>query len=199
VLAGAWLAAVCAIALARARTGLPDVSALASSPRGIAHGEVWTLLTSGLVIAGPPATSLAGTALAVVGVLRALGGPRFWAVALSGHVGATLVAYAGVGLLAGVGWRGVDGVTDAPDYGISAVWAACLGALTATAARRKGRLGIAGSGLAVAALAVFAVVVGQTWSLAGVEHLLAFVLGAAVGVLADVGRGPTGAPASDGA
>ena len=184
-LAVAWLTAVCVIALARARTGLPDAAALASSPRGVMHGEVWTLLTSGLVIAGPPASELAGTALVVAGVLQALGGPKFWAVALSGHVGATLVAYAGIGVLAGAGWSGVDGVLDAPDYGISAVWAACIGALVAAAARRRGRRGLAASLLATAGLAVFAVVIGQPWSLAGVEHVLAFVLGAAVVAVAD--------------
>jgi hypothetical protein len=185
VLALLWLAAVCAIALTRARTGMPHAAALASSPRGVAHGEVWTLLTSGLVIAGPPAPELVGTALVVGGVLRALGGRRFWVVALSGHVGATLMAYAGIAVLAGAGWRGVDGAIDAPDYGISAVWTACLGALVAAVVRRRGRLGLAPSGLAVAGLAVFVVIVGQSWDLAGVEHVLAFVLGAAVVVLGD--------------
>lgn len=171
----AYLLAVVAIEAARAGGVGPSAQDLASSPAGVAAGRVWELFTSGLVVAGDPVVQLAAAAPVVALVVLVLGPAVFWRAALAGHVGATLVAYAGIGvwwLLAG---SDVDAVIDAPDYGISAVWAAALGALLAGTRQRSGVV----RWLAVGATAVFVVLIPFSRDLAGVEHLLAFALGAA--------------------
>jgi membrane associated rhomboid family serine protease len=181
VLAAIWLLAVGVIAVVQTATGDPRPAELASTPDSVAHGALWTLLSSGLLIAGAPAAQLAGTALVVAAVLRLLGGAAFWAIALVGHVGATLLTYLAVGLLSLVAAGDVDRAIDAPDYGISAVWAACLGALAVVAAVRRSRaLGVAAAALAATALLLFAVFIPQAGGVAAAEHLLALALGAAV-------------------
>ena len=182
-LAGVWLATVAGFAVTRAATGDPDPSRLASTPAGVAAGRAWTLVTSGLVIDGRPVPQLVGAALVVGGVVRGLGGPTFWRVAAAGHVGATLIAYAGIGVL----WLGrpadVAGVVHRPDYGISAVWAAALGALLVAGVARSGRHRHAYLVASVVFATGFVALVPLEGELADFEHLLAFVLGVAVAEL----------------
>lgn len=176
VAAAAYLLVVGAIEVARAGGLGPSAPDLASSPAGVAAGRVWELFTSGLVVAGDPVVQLAAAAPVVALVVLLLGPAVFWRAALAGHVGATLVAYAGIGVWWLLAAGDVDAVIDAPDYGISAVWAAALGALLVGTRRRPGVV----RWLAVGATAVFVVLIGFAPDLAGVEHLLAFGLGAAV-------------------
>jgi hypothetical protein len=148
---------------------------LASSPSGVAAGRVWQLVTSGLVVAGDPVVQLPAVALVIAVVVAMYGPGAFWRAALAGHIGATLVVYAGVGVLWLV-WRSqVDTVLDAPDYGISCVWAGAAGALVAgpTRSRALRRLGIA-------AAAAFVVTAPFASDLAGAEHVVAFAMGALV-------------------
>ncbi|MDQ1702581.1 MAG: hypothetical protein QOF57_1833, partial [Frankiaceae bacterium] len=127
IAAAAYVAAVAALEIARG-LGPGD---LASSPNGVAAGHVWQLVTSGLVVAGDPLVQLPAVALLIAAVIVAFGPGAFWRAALAGHIGATLIVYAGVGLL-WLLWRSqVDPVLDAPDYGISCVWAGAAGALVA--------------------------------------------------------------------
>jgi hypothetical protein len=171
-LAGGYLLLVAVLAVLRRALGWPDPDALASSPAGVAAGHVWSLITSGLVVAGAPAVQLAATALTAVLVIQLLGAPAFWAAALAAHVGSAVIVYAGVGVMWLVSRADVDGVVDAPDYGISCVWAGAGGALAAAAFGGRGRLAgpvAIGAGLAAVAPAA---------GLAGVEHAVAFVLGA---------------------
>ena len=129
----------------------------------------------------------------VVGVvLHDLGGRALWGAALAGHLGATIAAYAGIGLLWLVARDSVRGIVHAPDFGISAVWAAALGALVVGAAWRPashGRLGLAVGALCLFTLVVLVPLHGE---LADVEHLLAFLLGGGVaaGVLHSRRRRP---------
>jgi hypothetical protein len=190
LLAAAWLAAVAVIAALQAAGGGPRTAALACSPARLAAGHVWTLLSSALVIDGPPVIQLAGTAVVIGLVVHDLGARAFWGAALAGHVGATLAAYAGIGLLWLLARGSVESIAHAPDYGISAVWAGALGALAVTSAWRPAshrRLAVALGALALFALVVLVPLHGE---LADVEHLLAFVLGAGVaaGVLRSRGR-----------
>jgi hypothetical protein len=97
--------------------------------------------------------------------------------AAAAHLGSAVLAYAGIGILWLVQRSDVDGVVDAPDYGISCVWAGAIGALVA-AGLGSGR--VRERALAVAAIGLFYVVFGASGGLAGVEHVLAFALGAAV-------------------
>jgi hypothetical protein len=185
-LAAAWLAAVAVIAVVQAVTGSPHPASLASTPDGVAHGRVWTLLSSGLIVNGVPVAQLAGTALVVAATLRAFGGAMFWVIALTGHVGATLLTYVGVGLLSATAAGDVDRVIDAPDYGISAVWAACLGALAVKGSMRgPDAVGRLSAVLGLGGLVLFAALVPLGPDVAAVEHLLAFALGGAVVVIAE--------------
>lgn len=182
LLAAAWLVSVAAIAVSR---GADTVRDLACAPAALAAGKVWTLASSALIIQGPPVPQLVMTALLCAVLVRACGGAAFWRVAVAGHVGSTLVAYAGIGLVYLLARSTAAGVVHAPDYGISAVWAAAFGALAVVAARRGGRPRLTALWSA-AVLFLFVVLVPLDGELADVEHLLAFVIGA--GVMALRGR-----------
>jgi hypothetical protein len=174
----AWLAAVAAIAVAQALHDGPSDADLAASPARVAAGELWPLVTSAFVIAGSPVAQLAATAVLLAAVVRRHGAGMFWLAAAVGHVGATLVTYAGVGVLWLASRADVDSVVDAPDYGISAIWSAALGALAAGAAvgPRWRRPALAASAICVLVLLAPTPFGGD---LAGVEHVVAFGLGAA--------------------
>jgi hypothetical protein len=174
-----WLAAVAGIAVAQGLHDGPSSAELAASPARVAAGELWPLVTSAFVIAGSPVVQLAATAVLLGAVVRLHGAGLFWQTAAAGHLGATLVTYAGVGILWLVSRADVDAVVDAPDYGISAIWSAALGALAvcAAAAPRWRRATLAASAVCVLILLAPTPFGGD---LAGVEHVVAFALGAAV-------------------
>lgn len=176
VLAGAWLITVAVIA-----TFDDDhtVRELACAPAALTAGKLWTLASSALVIQGPAIPQLVMTGTLAAVLVRACGGAVFWLVAVAGHVGATLIAYAGIGLVYLVQRSTAEGVVHAPDYGISAVWAAAFGALAVIALRRGHHPRITAA-WSLAVLVLFVVLVPVDGELADVEHLLAFVLGAGV-------------------
>jgi hypothetical protein len=180
-LAALYLASVLALFVVERSTGLVDPAGLASSPAALAAGKVWTLLTSGLVIDGTAAPQLVVTAALALAALRCGGTRLFWTAAAAGHIGSTLIAYSGVGLVWLVDERLVDGVVRAPDYGISCIWAAGLGVVAAGAWLRGGTPGRA---VAVASLGVLATVTVYSHGIATVEHGLAWILGAVVAVAA---------------
>lgn len=171
------MVAVAVLETLRHTTTWPRVTDLASTPAGVAAGHVWPLLTSGLVVAGAPLAQLVGLGVTVLVVIQLLGAGAFWMAAGAAHLGSAVLAYAGIGILWLVQRSDVDGVVDAPDYGISCVWAGAIGALVA-AGLGSGR--VRERALAVAAIGLFYVVFGASGGLAGVEHVLAFALGAAV-------------------
>jgi hypothetical protein len=174
-LAAVYLVAVVAFEVLRRMASWPRVDDLASSPTGVASGDVGSLLTSGLVVAGDPVVQLTGTALTAGLVIVVLGAPAFWTAVLAAHVGSAVIAYAGVGVVWLLSRADVDSVIDAPDYGISCVWAGAAGALAGAALlRRTGATPL----IAVLAVAGFLVAIPPAMGLAGVEHGLAFVLGA---------------------
>lgn len=174
-LAAGYLVALVGLEVLRRTASWPDPDLLASTPSGVARGDLEALLTSALVVAGAPFAQILGTAVTAVLVIRRLGARVFWATALAAHVGATLIAYLGVGLLWFVARGDVDHVVDQPDYGISCVWAGSVGALLAAhLAERHPRVLAAvatGVGLLLA-------LVPPSGGLAAVEHGLAFALGA---------------------
>jgi hypothetical protein len=175
----AYPVVVTGIAIARHEGLSVSVRDLASSPSGVLSGRVWRLLTSALVVSGPPLPQLLQMAAVVVVALVLAGPALFWRAALVGHVGATLVAYAAVGILWLVARADVDDVVQAPDYGISCVWVGVLGALVAVALRRSRRA--AARLAAMAGVIGFVAAAGVSDDLAGWEHVIAFVLGCAVG------------------
>lgn len=164
-------------------TGWPATADVASSPEQIADGQLWLLLTSGLVIDGLPWAQLALLTLALVTAVRWLGTGPTWVVALSAHVGATLVAYAGVAVLWLVDRSLVEGVADQADYGVSVILAGVAGAL-AVAARSRG-VAVA---VAAAAGVGFTATLWTSSGLASAEHALGFAIGAAL-IARGVGSG----------
>ena len=152
--------------------GWPDWEALAASPDQVAHGRLWLLLSSGLVIDGLP--WLQFTVLAIVLVLAyvRVGAARLWAAGLVAHVGSALIAYAGIGVLNLLG-ADIGDVASEADYGVSVLLAGELGVIAVSGGRRTallvGVLGVAGFGIGLA----------DSSTLANVEHLIGFGLGAA--------------------
>ena len=106
------------------------------------------------------------TALAAFFVVRLRGPLVWWAAVLVGHVGSALLSYALIAIAA------PGGAADDPDFGISCVLGASLGALFASGWRLVGALGFL-------ALLPFSI----DWY--GPEHPFSFVLGALVVGAAD--------------
>ena len=122
-------------------------------------------------------------------------GPRvWWVAALVGHVVSALLAYASIGVAIALGSDSADRVADDWDFGVSCVLAAQTGVLFADAlgrvrARRADPPPAGGRArpvdLALLVITSGALVVWlATISWYGVEHPLAFALGAAILVAA---------------
>jgi hypothetical protein len=177
-----YLLIVIGVSLVQAVAGWPSVSVLASSPILLWQGQWWRLLTSGLVVNGPPVPQLAAIGALGTLVIYFGGSWLFWRVAVAGHLVGTLVAYAWFGMfwLAG---RAVDAkfLTN-PDYGVSLVWSAGLGAFAAWAwmgpkatPRRPWR-----PWWVMLALVVMFIVTLYSDDMAALQHMVAFAVGAAI-------------------
>jgi hypothetical protein len=177
--AGALASPVVLAAIALARHAGLSITArdVASSPAGVASGKVWSLVTSALVVAGPPLPQVLEVAVLAVAASVLVGPAFFWSAAVAGHIGATLVAYAGIGVLWLVARGDVDDIVHAPDYGISCASVGVLGALVAAAPLPR-----AARTASLAGLIGFAAAVVVSDDLAAWEHLIAFALGCAVGL-----------------
>jgi hypothetical protein len=155
-------------------TATVDPSALESSAELVAEGELWRLFSSGLVVDGVAAPQIALTALASFAVIRLDGAGVWWAAILVGHVGSALLAYVIIGIAILLGSDGARAAADDPDFGISCVLGATLGALFASGLRLVGALG-------------FVLLLPFSLDWYGPEHPLSFALGAMV--VACAGRG----------
>ena len=177
IAAGSGLAVGAVLTVTRQRYGRPDVSALASTASGVAHGRVWSLLTSMLLVGRYPFAELVGCALTVLAALWLLDGLSFWIVALAAHVGSALVVYAGIGVVWVVSAGAASDLAAEQDYGISAIWFGALGAIAVVLHRR----GFRRTGVIVAAAAVAASValIAVSDELPFAEHLVALAIGAA--------------------
>ena len=183
-----YLIVVIGLALARLIWGWPSVAELASSPALVAQGQWWRLFTSGLVVNGPVVPQI--VAIGALGTLAIYfgGAPTFWVSALSGHFLGTMISYVGVAGLWAVDRAAAVHYATSPDYGVSLVWCAALGAFAAWAwmgpraiARRPVR-----PLWTVVAVAVLFVVTMYSDGLAAVQHAVAFGVGALV--IATAGR-----------
>jgi hypothetical protein len=170
---GLYLGALAAIQA----TGRPDWESLTSSADAAAHGRVWLLLTSGLVIDGVPWLQLAVLAGVMVFALVRLGAARLWIVGLSAHVGSALLAYAGLGVIDAIGASQTD--AHEADYGVSVLFAGLLGALACSGGRRLALV------IGVLSLGGFAIGLEDASWLANVEHVLGFAIGAGLNVVLD--------------
>jgi membrane associated rhomboid family serine protease len=177
-----YLVLVVAIALLRDSTGWPTIAQLASTPALLAHGEWWRLATSAFVVNGPPLPQV--LAIAVLGSLAIyLGGSwLFWTSAVAGHVVGTLVAYIGFSAAWLSGNAVGLGFLTNPDYGVSLVWCAALGAFAGLAwlGTRRRWVKPEHPYWAVAAGVVMVVVTVYSDDMAAVQHVVAFIVGLAV-------------------
>ena len=160
---------------------------LGASPETLVDGEAWRLLTSSLLVEGElPALQLAILAAATAAVIHRAGPRVWWAAALIGHVVPALVAYGSIGIAIALGSDSAERVADDWDFGVSCVLAAQAGvlfadALARTRAARRARPADVALLAVTSAAAVLSLV---TISWYGVEHPLAFAVGAAVLVVA---------------
>lgn len=183
------LAAVFALVLAVSATtsaelaGAISVKAIAASPSEIGEGRWWLLLTSGMFAQSPLVPSLLTFAALAFSTCAICGSRVLWTAAIVGHVWSTLAAYLALELVRLADPNAYELSISAPDYGVSAICAAWIGAIAARAWTRPGR---SGHGRAViAALCLGSAVYG--WLLRGApplgvldsEHVLAFILGVA--------------------
>lgn len=129
-------------------------------------------------------------AIAAGAVILREGPVTWWLAAIAGHVGSALLAYALIAIAALLGSDGADRAADDPDFGVSCVLGASVGALLASAvlARRDGARD-AGTTVALAAgLAGAAAMLALSAGWLDAEHGLSVVLGASVVIVRNSGR-----------
>jgi hypothetical protein len=183
-----YLIVVIMVALAQALMGWPSVNALASSPVLLAQGQWWRLVTSALVVQGPPVPQI--IAIAALGSLGIYFGGSwlFWRTAVAGHIFGTLVAYVWFGGLWLLNAASVSRYLTNPDYGVSLIWCAALGAFAAWAwcGQRADLTQPERPVWALSALGVLVVVAAYSDPMAAVQHVVAFAVG--FGIIATAGR-----------
>ena len=148
----------------------------------IASGQVWLLPTSAVIVDRPVMIGLVAFALLAVATLRICGARTFWLAAAVGHVGSTLLVYAIIGSAQLADPEAFASAAARPDFGVSAIQGAWVGAIVATAWGRAGTNQLA-RGLVAAGVCAVA---GVGWwlhpdpSILTTEHLFAFFIGSGV-------------------
>jgi len=166
------------------RLGAIPLASLAASPREVADGRLWLLITSGAVATDPLLWSVLSF-FALAFLTLALCGQRIlWLAAVLGQAFSTLLGYSLIGLARLFDPGAFHQLVSAPDYGVSAISAAWLGAIAAVGWRTRrqsiGRAAIVLGCVAIACLAWF--VRGKGLDLLDSEHVFAFAIGVGVAV-----------------
>ena len=153
-----------------------------ASATKIASGQVWVLPASALIVDRPVLIGLAAFGVLAVATLRLCGARTFWLAAAVGHAGSTLLVYAIIGSTQLADLGAFASAAARPDFGVSAIQGAWVGAITATAWIRAGNDHRARSLVAAGVCAV----AGIAWwlhpdpSILTTEHLFAFLIGCGV-------------------
>jgi len=181
---GVYFVAV-ALVSSLAGAGVFSQDAFASAPLRIEAGRFWLLFTNAFVCAPPRGASFFALVLFGTLTLYVCGARVLWTAAALGHVFSTLCVYSMIALTRLVDASAFDRVLSARDIGVSAICAAWLGAVTATAWRRPGRTrnGKATIVASVAGIGAIAYVVNPYLTALDSDHLFAFAIGAAVAVV----------------
>ncbi len=177
----AYVLAVTGLSTAQRLVGAPSIGSITLTPELFAHGKLWLLLTSSFLVSGAIGYQVLMLSILAFATIRRRGVGRFWAAAVAGHVGSTVVTYAALGVLIVAHASFVQNLVSQSDYGISCIWAGALGALSTDAflsARRTERVRVV-----ALSVCVMAVVTALSNGLALPEHLLAFLFGALVVLL----------------
>ena len=195
---GEWVLLTALMVVVSAVTGaerarLIPLSVLAVSPHAIVEARLWLLLTSALLVQSPYVWSLVTFGVLGVFALVVCGRRVLWISALAGHVGSSLLVYALLAAVRTVERHAFDGLLAAPDYGVSAISSAWLGAIDSTSWRARdrtprGRLAIV---LAVVAMALFGWMLRRNLSFLDFEHVVAFGIGVTVAVQLSTARHTT--------
>jgi hypothetical protein len=120
---------VAASITAATQLGLVPLASLAATPRAVDGGRVWLLFTSGVVADNPVVPSLLGFWI-VCGAALALCPARVGVrVAVAGHTLSALGAYGVIVLARLADPNALASVVNLPDYGLSAIIAAWIGAI----------------------------------------------------------------------
>jgi len=160
---------------------LPSAPFVASAAK-IASGQVWVLPASALIVDRPVLIGLAAFGVLAVATLRICGGRTFWLAAAVGHTGSTLLVYAIIGSTQLADPDTFASAAAKPDFGVSAMQGAWVGAITATAWIRAGADHRDRSLVAAGVCAV----AGVGWwlhpdpSVLTTEHVFAFFIGCAI-------------------
>jgi hypothetical protein len=182
-LLGALVAVVSLLTTAE-RTGLVPLNDLASSPHAVAEARLWSLVTSALLVSYPIVWSLVTFAFLAALTLRFCGSRVLLIAGVAGHIGSTLAVYAVMALTQTLDPHAFEALSKAPDYGVSAVSAAWIGALAAVSWQGRNRTlrGRIVTALAVVGAAAFGWIVRGHVNFLDLEHIVAFGVG--VGVVA---------------
>jgi hypothetical protein len=179
---GAALFAVVAALTAAIHAHTLSIGPFASSAARVAAGKLWLLVSSALVIDRPVAVGLVAFGLIAAAALRVCGARTFWVTAVAGHVGSTLLVYAIIGLSRLADPHLFSSAVATPDFGVSAMQGAWVGALAATAWLRSG----SALGPRAATAVAVCIVAGVAWllhpdpSVLTFEHVFAFLIGASI-------------------
>ena len=158
------------------------LSPFVASASKIASGQVWVLAASALMVDRPVLIGLAAFGLLAVATLQVCGAQTFWLAAAAGHAGSTLLVYAIIGSTQLADPEAFASASVRPDFGVSAIQGAWVGAITATAWSRAGTDNRDRSLVAAGVGAV----AGVGWllhpdpSILTTEHLFAFLIGAGI-------------------
>lgn len=163
------------------RIGAMSLASLAASPREIADGRLWLLVSSGAVAADPLLWSLLSFCGLAFLTLALCGWRILWFTAFTGQTLSALLGYSIIGVARLLEPGAFQRFVTAPDYGVSAICAAWLGAVAATGWRRRGEsIRRAGVVLGCVAAASFAWLVrGRGLNVLDTEHVFAFAIGIA--------------------
>ena len=160
---------------------LPLTPFMASAAK-IASGQVWVLPASALIVDRPVLIGLAAFGVLGMATLLFCGARTFWLAAAVGHAGSTLLVYAIIGSTQLADPEAFASAAVRPDFGVSAIQGAWVGAITATA---WSRAGTDHRGRSLVAAGVCAVAGVGWWlhpdpSILTTEHLFAFFIGCGI-------------------
>lgn len=143
---GAALTASAAVAVSTVvtvanRLGEFRLSALASSPAAVGEGKVWLVVSSALLADRPAVVSLIGFWIVGFAALLVCSARLVAGAAVGGHILSALAIYGVIGVARLASPHAFASVMHVPDYGMSAIIAAWLGAMAGVLWRRHQELG----------------------------------------------------------
>jgi hypothetical protein len=180
----AWICAatvVAGVATVANRAGWLGFSHFAASPKAVAEGKVWLLLTSGVVADRPWLPSLLGFAIVGFAALSLARASVAAVAGLAGHVLATLVVYGFLGAADAIDHGAYASLARTPDIGLSAIIAAWIGVISSMLWRRyRSPRAHALNALGCIGCALIGFAFRPDVTALDSEHIVAFALGVAV-------------------